>query len=462
VRKLSLVQKFILLSLAAIVPTGIILGLILSDQIEARALDNAKRETSLLGQALVAPLLTRGDLQGLDPDRYRELDGLVRDQVLPYGIAQVKVWSRGGTVVYSNEPDLVGQTFPIAEDLQEALHGEVVAEISELDEAEHAGLEGLGKALEVYAPLRFDGRIEGAFEIYRAYGPLAASIRSDQQRLWVALAVGLALLFVLLGRIVRRASRALVTQSEELSALYAREHETLARLQELDELKTDIVAAVSHELRTPLTSIRGALGTLLMSGSSLDDAETKQLLEIGVRNSDRLATLVGELLEVPRLDVGDRQVAIEPLEVKGFLASVLDIHGGRVHLEIPEWVPEVHTDRAAVGKILGLLLDNALKFSPEGTAVTVRVALDPQELHIAVEDRGPGIPEGEEERIFEPFYQVDHGSSRAAGGLGLGLHLAHKLAGIVGGKLTVGPGRRGGASFVLSLPLPAMQETATG
>jgi two-component system, OmpR family, sensor histidine kinase SenX3 len=119
---------------------------------------------------------------------------------------------------------------------------------------------------------------------------------------------------------------------------------------------------------------------------------------------------------------------------------------------------DVHTDRAAVGKILGLLLDNALKFSPEGSPITVRVRADAEEVRISVEDEGPGIPPGEEQRIFEPFYQVDHGPSRAAGGVGLGLHLANKLAAMVGGSLTVGTGSRRGASFVLSLPLPAIRD----
>jgi signal transduction histidine kinase len=456
VGKLSLVQKVVLLSLAAIVPTGIVLGLILSRQIETSALANARRETALLGQGLVAPLLTERDLGGLNPGRYDELDRLVRDRVLPYGIVQVKVWNRDGMVIYSNDPETVGKTYPIAEDLEEALHGEVASEIEELDEAEHEGLEGLDKALEVYAPIRFEGRIEGAFELYRAYGPIAATIRSDQQRLYLALAVGLALLVVLLGRIVRRASRALVAQSDELSTLYGRERENLTRLQELDELKTDIVAAVSHELRTPLTSIRGALGTLLETSESLDPTDTRELLEIGIRNSDRLNTLVGELLEVPRLDIGDRKVAIERLKLDGFLAGVLEGHGERVRLEMPSALPDVHTDRAAVGKILGLLLDNAAKFSPEGSPITVRVAAGAQELRISVEDEGPGIPPGEERRIFEPFYQVDRGSSRAAGGIGLGLHLANKLAAMVGGTLTVATGRERGASFELSLPLPAM------
>jgi signal transduction histidine kinase len=454
VRRLSLVKKFVLLSLAAIVPTGVVLGLILARQIESRALSNARQETALLAQALVVPLLSEEDLHGLSPQRSEELDRLIRHKVLPHGVAQVKVWSPGGTVVYSNNPEVIGKTFPLAEDLQEALDGETVSEISDPDEAEHAGLERLGQALEVYAPLRFGGRIEGVFEIYRPYRPIAEGIRSDQQRLYLALAIGMALLFLLLGRIVRRASRDLVRQADELSELYSRERETLARLREVDELKTDIVAAVSHELRTPLTSIRGAFGTLMTADSSLAEHEKEELLQIGIRNSERLDALVGELLEVPQLDTGDRKISIEPVAVEALLSDVADRHDGRVTLHVDEPLPVVHTDRGAVGRILALLVDNALKFSPDGSPVTVKVSPGLDAVRISVQDQGPGIPSGQEERIFEPFYQVDHGTTRRVGGVGLGLHLARKLAAAVDGQLTVGNGRSGGATFVLSLPVP--------
>jgi signal transduction histidine kinase len=461
-RKLSLMQKFVVLSLAAIIPTGVALGFILARQIESRALEEARQGTSLLANSVIAPLVTPEDLGGLSPERLAELDRLIEERVVPHDVAQVKLWNPGGRVVYSNFPELVGKRFGVSHHLEEALQGQVISHVSHLQDAEHAELRELGEALEVYVPLRLSGRIVGAFEIYRPYRPIQAGIRADQRRLYAALAGGLLFLFVILGRVVRRASGALVRQADELADLYARERETVARLKEVDELKSDIVATVTHELRTPVTSMRGSLETLLSRGAALQPGEWEELVRIANRGAQRMQALIDELLEVPRLYSGERHLSIERVQLEPLIAELTDGLDGRVETELTPAADEVSTDRAAVRQILALLIDNALKFSPPTSPITVRTTAAGDEIHIAVEDQGPGVPAGEEERIFEPFYQADQSSTRQKGGVGLGLHLASKMAAMVGGRLALDRTREKGAAFVLSLPSGTSQQLAAG
>ncbi len=453
-------QKFVVLSLAAIIPTGLAVGFILAQQIESRALAEARQNTSLLANAVIAPLVTREDLGGLSPERLAELDRLIRERVVPHDVAQVKLWNPGGRVIYSNFRELVGKKFGVSHHLEEALSGDVISHVSNLEAAEHDELRQLGQALEVYVPLRLDGDIVGAFEIYRPYRPIQAGIRADRRRLYAVLAGGMLFLFVILWRVVRGASRALVHQADELAVLYAREHETVARLREVDELKTDIVATVTHELRTPVTSMRGSLETLLSRGSALQPGEWEELIRIANRGAQRMQALVDELLEVPRLYSGERRVSIESIHLAPLIAELTNGHDGRVRTEIAPSIAVVTTDRAALRQIVALLLDNALKFSPPDAPVTIRVSEEDEGVHISVEDEGPGVPPGEEERIFEPFYQAERAHTRTKGGVGLGLHLASKMATLIGGSLTLDRSRTKGAAFVLSLPPSSREELA--
>jgi signal transduction histidine kinase len=454
-------KKFVFLSLAAIIPTGLAVAFILGRQIESRALAEASQHTSLLANTVIAPLVTVGDLGGIEPGRLVQLDRLIRQRVLPHDVAQVKLWNPGGRVIYSNFPELVGKKFGVSHGLEEALGGHIESHITHLETAEHAELRNLGEALEVYVPLRLDGRIVGALEIYRPYRPIQARINADQRRLYAVLGGGLLFLFVLLGGVVRRASRALVRQADELAGLYTREQETVARLREVDELKTDIVATVTHELRTPVTSMRGSLDTLLSRGSALQPGESEELLRIANRGAQRMQALVDELLEVPRLYSGERHVSIESVELAPLIAELTSGHDGRVLTELAPGVTDVSTDRAALRQIVALLLDNALKFSPPDSPVTIRVQESEDGVHITVEDQGPGVPPGDEDRIFEPFYQAERAHTRTKGGVGLGLHLASKMATLVGGRLTLDREREQGAAFVLWLPSLPDQEQAT-
>ena len=216
--RIGLFGTFALASLIPIVLLGIVLEHVLRDEIRERAVGNARRSAALLERTLVQPRLARADLSGgLSKRRRRRLDRALAPSIESNEIARIKVWNRRGKVVYATEDVIIGRTYPLSDELKEALNGETASEISELEEAENAGDRRFGQLLEVYTPLRFgsERRPAGAFEVYVPYRPISAEIGQDTRRLYVVLFAGLLLLYFALFPIVASASRRLRRQAAE-------------------------------------------------------------------------------------------------------------------------------------------------------------------------------------------------------------------------------------------------------
>jgi two-component system phosphate regulon sensor histidine kinase PhoR len=219
-------------------------------------------------------------------------------------------------------------------------------------------------------------------------------------------------------------------------------------------VRRDFVSNVSHELRTPLASIR-ALAETIQAGDVEPGEETAEFAERITRQVDRLATLVNELLELSRIESG--AVELRPAEVDvaavarqaaALLAMRCEQAG--VTIEIPESGPSIEADPDAIFRILSNLLDNAIKFSPEGGTVTVDAAEYDDTVAIAVSDDGPGVPAADLQRVFERFYKGD--TSRSGMGVGLGLAIVKHTARSHGGAVEVENRETGGARFVVRLP----------
>jgi diguanylate cyclase (GGDEF)-like protein len=218
VSKLSLVQKFGLLSLAAFALLGLALAYTLRVQVRTQATASAAQAAELVARLGIQPHLRPEDLRdGLTPGRVAELDRLLEGGRLGKQVVRLKIWSRESRVVYSEDSRLIGRVYPPSEDLLEALEGEVAAEVSGLNDPEDATERGRGPLLEVYVPLLFGSATSpaGAFEVYIPYGPVAEAIGRDTTRLSLILVGGLALLWAALFRIVVAASRRLQRQAEE-------------------------------------------------------------------------------------------------------------------------------------------------------------------------------------------------------------------------------------------------------
>lgn len=232
----------------------------------------------------------------------------------------------------------------------------------------------------------------------------------------------------------------------------------LEQEKELGRLKDDFVAVVSHELRTPLTSIQGYIKTMLQLGPQLGTHEERSFLEAADRQGDRLRRLIEQLLAVARLESHVEPITLSPVSVEQVARHVIDElrasgHGQTFDLRFDgSTLPLVETDEAKVHQILSNLVENALKYSPPDTRITVRGVRMTDGLVVSVEDEGAGIPEGAQERIFERFFQVDSSATRTVGGTGLGLYICRKLADAIGGRLWLERSGPEGTVFRLWIP----------
>jgi two-component system sensor histidine kinase KdpD len=242
---------------------------------------------------------------------------------------------------------------------------------------------------------------------------------------------------------------AVATDRERL-AYEAVEAEALRRS---DTIKTAVLQAVSHDLRSPLTAIKVAAESLANPSLTLDDADRTGLLETMRLEVDRLERVVGNLLDLSRLQAGAAEPNRELWAVEELLAQALEQLGSRdrVDLALADGPAIVEVDAIQVERVLVNLLENALKFSPPGERVHVRVTTTRSEVIVRIVDHGPGIPEAELERIFEPFTRVAGLDDR--GGSGLGLAIARGFAQGNGGRVWAESQRGQGASLVLALPL---------
>ncbi|MBK7644337.1 MAG: sensor histidine kinase KdpD [Planctomycetes bacterium] len=228
------------------------------------------------------------------------------------------------------------------------------------------------------------------------------------------------------------------------------------RAVETERLRTDLLSSVSHDLRTPLASIAGSAGVLLAGGAGIGRIEQNELLETIQSESQRLSELVSNLLDLTRLDSGALQPRREWCPVEELVHGALDrlherLAGRKLELELPREILQAHVDPVLIEQALVHLVENALKYSPSGSPIELRSSGGPGEVLIEVSDRGPGIPPGEEQRIFEKFVRLPDG--KRAGGSGLGLSVCRAILRAHGGSVVAENRLGGGATFRMRLPV---------
>lgn len=239
--------------------------------------------------------------------------------------------------------------------------------------------------------------------------------------------------------------------------VYDKERSAVARLEEVDKMKTEFVATITHELRTPLTSILGAAKTMRTRGDDLEEIQRLELLEVIDRQGERLLKLIEDVLSASRIETtGVARLRRRRLELVSLTQAV--IKGERsagvsspIHLDAPPTV-EVFGDPMAIEQILTNLIDNADKYSPPGETITVRLGDLAAEVLIEVEDHGIGIPAELLPSIFDRFRQVDQSTTRRIGGVGLGLYIVNNLVGGMGGDVSVKSEEGLGSTFAVRLP----------
>ena len=239
---------------------------------------------------------------------------------------------------------------------------------------------------------------------------------------------------------------------------------------QLERIRSDFVANVSHELRTPLTTIRGYAETLLGGDSVRTKTSEKFLVKI-LNHSTRLSRLVSDLLELSRLELGEVELKCSPHHLNTFHEPILDVFeplleesGLVLKWEIPDELPEVNVDQQLFMQIFVNLIDNAIKYTPDGGTITVSAETDTsnvfdglnitvEEIIVQVKDTGIGIPMESQSRVFERFYRVDKGRAQEMGGTGLGLAIVKHIVLRHNGRIWLDSVLGQGSVFHFAVPL---------
>ncbi len=225
---------------------------------------------------------------------------------------------------------------------------------------------------------------------------------------------------------------------------------------ESESLRNTLLASISHDLRTPLAVIAGAASTLARHGMALAN-DDRQALALSIEvQAQEMSNLISNVLDLMRLESGRVELKCDTHSVEDLVGSALNrleprLQDHPVTIDLPDELPAVTVDAVLVSQVLSNLLDNAVKYTPAGTAIRIAAVADAPMVRVAVEDDGPGLPPGDPRLLFDKFQRGREES--AVVGAGLGLAICRAIVDAHGGTITAGPGTRGGARFEFTLPV---------
>jgi len=236
--------------------------------------------------------------------------------------------------------------------------------------------------------------------------------------------------------------------------------ETVTRLRELNEIKSQFVAEASHEIRTPLAIIREFVALVHDGVTGALNDKQREYLASALRNCDKLTDLINHILDLARIESGKKELRLIKLDMASVLAQFLNdflplakSKKQTLLLEVAKNLPKAHGDAGSIQNILTNLIGNAHKFAPEGGTIRITCREEGQFLRTFIEDNGPGIPPDQQERIFESFIQIPHADGSKPKGTGLGLKIAKSLIEMNGGHIALESQPGKGSSFSFTLPI---------
>ncbi len=232
----------------------------------------------------------------------------------------------------------------------------------------------------------------------------------------------------------------------------------ITEVRRLSQAKSDFISMVSHELRTPLATIKAYTDTLIKKGSNLNDKTVSEFLGIIRSESKRLTKMVGQLLDASTIEAGYFEIELEVVDLLSLIETTIEemhrlrVNEHRFKLDFPEKVSMLVGDPDKIRQVIANLIENAIKYSPETSTVTISVQEDAEKVAIAVADNGIGIDEEYIERIFQRFYRVHDDMVPGKWGAGLGLFIAKTIINAHGGRIWVESERKKGSKFTFTLP----------
>jgi signal transduction histidine kinase len=296
------------IALLPVLVLGVILARALNSDVQQRYLETSRSSATILAQVGVQPLFTEDEITGgLSPDAVNQIDAKLQGAALSTEVERLKVWNRRGTIVYSDNHSLVGKTFPIDDDLDDALHGQSSASITSGQDSENAGDTLNGPLIQVYVPLTFKGNDlpSGAFELYLPYAPVQTAIDNESRQLYALLAAGLTLFYVSMFPVLFIAIR---WQRQAEAAAMA----NLATLERLNKLKSDFLVRISHQFRTAMVGIEG-FTELMRDSDRLDLDEVKAFARDIHDDAERLDRAFEKMIEIDQAESNAAPVDVNML-----------------------------------------------------------------------------------------------------------------------------------------------------
>ncbi|WP_026603331.1 sensor histidine kinase [Methylomonas sp. 11b] len=225
---------------------------------------------------------------------------------------------------------------------------------------------------------------------------------------------------------------------------------------EAERLRNSLLSAISHDLRTPLATIIGSASALVEDKGQLQPQDKLDLSRGIVDEAERMSNLVNNILDMARLEAGVLELNKQWYPLEEIIGTVLtllhtQLLGRPVKVKLPEGIPMILADAVMIEQVLINLLENAVRYTPPGSGLEIVAEINDASVEIAVADHGPGIPKGQEERLFEKFYQTRHETAQS--GVGLGLAICRAIIEVHGGRIVARNRADGGAVFIFTLPL---------
>ena len=472
-----LVLRFALYTGAVLLAAGIAVLSIVDREVAGRAQRTVETQARAVATQTLRRQVRASDFaHPVSPARRRQLDRLFLARILIPGVVGGRLVNADGVITYAALHSLIGTKVSYTTELQRVLAGRFERRVTRT--IDWRGKPDV-KVLQSLVPVRSSpaSRPVGALELDQDYRAVTVGTAGARTRLALILALALLALWVSLFPILRRVTRQLETdnrllhelavergraleaeraaraEAESVQRLLAEQNE---RLRELDRLKDEFVSLVSHELRTPLTSIRGYVE--LMLAEELKD-DQRRFLGIVDRNSERLLDLVSDLLFLAQIEAGKLAIEVGSLDLKNVVeecietaAAAADSRGVELEASLDR-LPKIEGDRVRLHQVLDNLLSNALKFTPSGGRVDVRLTRAGDTAELEVTDTGLGIPAEEQARLFERFFRSSSATQNAIPGTGLGLTITKAIVERHGGRIEIESAENAGTTVRVLLPL---------
>ena len=454
----NLTARFGFYSFICIGITTAALWFIVSNYLINQILQREWKTTAELVRADVKEYLSAEDFKTKDRQSVgHRFDELLHHITLIPDIVRFKVYNSQSVVIWSDDKRLVGRSFPDDSDLQEALRGKVVADVSSLTKKENVfEHDSFQRAVEIYIPIYSENTKEllSVMEIYKRADAIYQDIREARIVVLLGALGGGLLLYVSLFAIVRQAARQINEQQEHLLKVQA----DLIASQRMAAVG-EMAAAVAHGIGNPLSSIRAAAQLARLDCHECCDSrlqeKTKGTLDSIIHQVDRTQKRMHGLLNIAK----PMEPRLAPVEINTLLSDIVELLRSRFteasvspRLDLDRTLPKIFLDANHAEQIFMGLITNALEASPKGGTVTIRTRADaanrvPRRARISIEDTGEGIPPESRQRVFEPFFTTKtHGT-------GIGLPLAKKFVERNGGKIAISDASSGGAKFDVTFPL---------